>query len=125
MHHWLFIALGGALGAVGRYAVSNAIKSVWSFSFPLATLIVNAAGSFLMGLIFVIIVDQQHLTAEWRSVVMVGMLGAFTTFSTFSLETVVLLQRGEVLTAISYTVISVTLCIAATWLAISICRALL
>jgi CrcB protein len=122
MHHWLFIALGGALGAVGRYAFSNAVNQVWSLSFPLATLLVNVLGSFVMGVMFVVIVDQQHLTAEWRSVLMVGMLGAFTTFSTFSLETVVLLQRGEVLTAIGYTLISVTLCVAATWLAIVLSR---
>ncbi len=123
MHHWIFIALGGAVGALGRYAFSNAINHLWTLSFPLATLLVNALGSFAMGVMYVVIVEHQHLTPEWRSIVMVGMLGAFTTFSTFSLETVVLLQRGEVLTAVSYTVISVLLCVAATWLAITLGKA--
>ncbi|HSG60502.1 MAG TPA: fluoride efflux transporter CrcB [Pseudomonadales bacterium] len=124
MHHWLFIALGGALGALGRYAFSNAVNQLWTLSFPLATLLVNALGSFAMGIMYVIIVEQQQLTPEWRSIVMVGLLGAFTTFSTFSLETVVLLQRGDVITAISYTVISVMLCAAACWLAITVCKTL-
>jgi CrcB protein len=124
MHHWLFIALGGAMGAVGRYAFSNAVNHVWTLSFPLATLLVNALGSLAMGVMYVVIVEQQHLAPEWRSIVMVGMLGAFTTFSTFSLETVVLIQRGEVVTALSYTLASVVICVLATWLAVTVCKTL-
>lgn len=112
------------MGALGRYAMSNAINHWWAFSFPLATLLVNALGSFLMGIMYVIIIEHQLLTGEWRSVLMVGLLGAFTTFSTFSLETVVLLQRGEMFTALVYTVLSVTLCVAAAWLAIAISKTL-
>lgn len=124
MHHWLFIALGGAMGALGRYAFSNAVNHWWQLSFPLATLVVNAIGSFAMGIMYVLIVDHQHLSPEWRSIVMVGLLGAFTTFSTFSLETVVLIQRGEIVTALSYIFTSVALCVVATWLAITICKTL-
>lgn len=112
------------MGALSRYAMSNAINHWWASSFPLATLLVNTLGSFLMGIIYVIVVEHQLLAGEWRSVLMVGLLGAFTTFSTFSLETVVLLQRGEVFTALAYTLLSVSLCVAAAWLAIAVCKTL-
>jgi CrcB protein len=124
MHHWIFIALGGALGALARYASSNAINMLWQGSFPLATMLVNVAGSFAMGIMYIVIVDYQHLSPEWRSIMMVGFLGAFTTFSTFSLETVTLIQRGELMTAMLYTLLSVVLCVLAAAIAIYVSKAL-
>ncbi len=124
MHHWIFIALGGALGALARYASSNAINMLWQGSFPLATMLVNVAGSFAMGIMYIVIVDYQHLSPEWRSIMMVGFLGAFTTFSTFSLETVTLIQRGELMTAMLYMLLSVVLCVLAAAIAIYVSKAL-
>lgn len=124
MHHWIFIALGGALGALGRYATANAINAFWQSGFPLATLVINIAGSLAMGAMYVVIVEYQHLSPEWRSITMVGFLGAFTTFSTFSLEAVTLIQRGDWLNALLYTLLSVVLCIVAAAVGIYLSKAL-
>ncbi len=123
MKYLLFIALGGASGAVTRYLVSNWALSLWQGRMPLGTLLVNVVGSFAIGIVFVLI-ERQHIHPDWRGVLMVGFLGAFTTFSTFSLETVSLLERGDYLPAVLYTVASVISCVAAAGAAIYLTRML-
>lgn len=113
--HFVSVAIGGALGAVARYWLSNLIHAVAGREFPWATLSVNIVGSFLMGVLVILIVERWSLSAEWRSVVLVGFLGAFTTFSTFSLETLALIELGEPVRALLYISASVILCVAATW----------
>ncbi len=101
MNHWLAIASGGALGAVLRYAVSKAewVQSLGSSHFPTGTLVVNVVGSFLLGLLIILLV-QKYTTVEWlRLFLFVGVLGAFTTFSTFSVESVNLFVDGKQATA--------------------------
>jgi CrcB protein len=90
----LMVAAGGALGAVARYGLSGWVQGFLSTSFPLGTLVVNVLGSFLLGLSFYLL-ESLALSAEARSMVTIGFLGAFTTFSTFSYEAVVLLEGGE------------------------------
>jgi CrcB protein len=92
--HWISVALGGALGAVCRYWVSICLLPVTSYKFPFATLSVNVAGSLLMGVLYVIIVEKGGLPEQARNILMVGFLGAFTTFSTFSLDAISLWQNG-------------------------------
>ncbi|MBA4502106.1 fluoride efflux transporter CrcB [Marinobacterium marinum] len=106
------VALGGALGAMGRYWVSGLFNNA-AYKLPLGTLTVNVLGSFLMGVCFVLILERTRLPAELRPLLMVGFLGAFTTFSTFSLETVALIGEGHVMSALIYILLSVLLCIAA------------
>jgi CrcB protein len=113
MMHWLAVGIGGALGALARYAVS-----IWLFNpsihkFPYATLAVNVLGSFGMGLLFVVIVERAALPAEMRSLLMVGFLGAFTTFSTFSLDALSLWQNGQLSLALVYVLATVVLCLVA------------
>ncbi|MGB2260697.1 MAG: fluoride efflux transporter CrcB, partial [Porticoccaceae bacterium] len=98
--HWLAVAVGGALGAMARYGVSNIVFSPSSQKFPWATMSVNVLGSFIMGLLFVIVVERGALPAEMRSLLMVGFLGAFTTFSTFSLDALGLWQNGDLFMAL-------------------------
>jgi len=119
------IALGGALGALSRYWLVGVITSLLGRGFPFGTLAVNVAGSFLIGVMYVLIVDRLHLAPEWQAVAMVGFLGAFTTFSTFSLETVNLLQTGRLLAAGTYITLSVLICVLATALAIWLTHAIL
>jgi len=102
MNHWLAIACGGALGAVLRYAVSKSewIQNLGSEHFPTGTLVVNVVGSFALGLLIVLLV-QKYASLEWlRLFLFVGVLGAFTTFSTFSVETVNLFIAGKQATAL-------------------------
>lgn len=124
MQQLLAIAGGGALGAVLRFSMSSNIYRVFGRDFPYGTLAVNVLGSLLMGLFFILIIERGTLSAEWRSVIMIGFLGAFTTFSTFSIETLALLESGELSRAALNIFLSVALCLGATWLGLVIGRQL-
>ncbi len=110
---WLAVALGGALGAMGRYAVTLYTFPMLANRFPLATLSVNILGSLLIGICYVLIIEKGVLTPELRNWLMAGFLGAFTTFSTFALDAVTLWQNGHTQLAATYVVASVVACIAA------------
>lgn len=125
---WLFIALGGAAGALARYTLMtlvdtgrHGIGGGWQV-LPLGTLTVNVLGSLLIGVLYVLIIEKMTLAPEFRSLLVVGLLGAFTTFSTFSLDTVLLLEQGYWLQAVTYTLLSVVLCVLAAWLGMAILR---
>ncbi len=122
MKHLIFIALGGAGGALARHWMSTLVHNSAGSHFPWGTLSVNLLGSFCIGLVYVLILEKGVLHPDWRSVAMVGFLGAFTTFSTFSLETIGLLENGQPGLALGYIVVSVTVCVFAAWAAISLTR---
>ena len=125
MKYLLFIALGGASGAVSRHLLANWVHGVWEGKLPLGTLLVNVLGSFAIGFIYVMVVERQLIHADWRGVLMVGFLGAFTTFSTFSLETIALFEAGHALQAASYMIGSAVLCVLVAGLAIQLSRLLM
>ena len=115
MNQWLAVAAGGALGAVARYGLSTAVYAWLGRGFPWGTLVVNVLGSGIMGGVFVLLLERMSVSPEWRAVVFVGFLGAFTTFSAFSMETLQLLENGEILKAVLNVVVSVLACLAAAW----------
>ena len=117
---WLAVALGGALGAMGRFAVTGYAFPLFENRFPLGTLIVNVVGSFLIGVLYVLIIEKGILPAEWRNFAMAGFLGAFTTFSTFSLDALNLWQNGHGAVAAGYVLGSVVLCLAAVALSVNL-----
>lgn len=108
----LAVAFGGAVGAVGRYTLSTWIQGALGGSFPWGTLGVNVVGSFLMG-VLVAAVQRGSLPPEFQTLAAVGILGSFTTFSAFSLETVSLLQEGAWARGVSYVAASVLVGLAA------------
>lgn len=129
MKHMLMIAAGGAAGALSRYWLVNLINgfshSKWKLgAFPLGTLSVNVIGSFFIGIMYVCIVERMAFHPDWRNVAIVGFLGAFTTFSTFSLETINLLENGQFGSAMLYVFSSFLICVLAAWLAMSLARML-
>ena len=119
---WLAVALGGAIGAMARFAVNGWLYPVYEHKFPLGTLAVNVLGSFLMGVAYIVIIERGLIHPEWRNILMVGFLGAFTTFSTFSLDALSLWQNGHPLEALLYVVLSLVLCLAGASLAIVLTR---
>ena len=114
MNQVLAIAAGGALGALSRYWVVGLVSRLFERNFPYGTLTVNIIGSFLIGIGYIFIVERLHVASEWHAIIMVGFIGAFTTFSTFSLETVSLLQEGRFTAAMIYIFSSVLVCLLAT-----------
>lgn len=118
------IALGGAGGAVLRYWTATAVYSVLGRGFPWGTLVVNVLGSFVMGFLSIVLIERMSLGPEWRAAILVGFLGAFTTFSTFSMETLNLLEEGAVIRALLNMFVSVLLCVAAAGVGVIIGRQL-
>ena len=118
------IAAGGAVGAVMRFWVSSAVYAWLGRDFPWGTLSVNLLGSFIIGLAFVMLTERLTVGSEIRAFIMIGFLGAFTTFSTFSLETLALMQEGLLLKAAMNILVSVVLCIIATWSGMLLARSL-
>ena len=116
MKNLLFVAMGGALGAVLRYGISSGIYTWFGRSFPYGTLVVNVAGSFLIGLLSILLVEKFDVPHEWRLALVVGVLGALTPFSTFSWDTLDLMQQGLMQRAFLNVLLNVVLCISVAWL---------
>lgn len=120
----LAIAVGGAVGSVLRYWLSNGVHMVMGRGFPYGTLCVNVLGSLLMGFLFVLFVDRLSNDAVLRAAVLIGALGGFTTFSTFSIETWNLIEEGALLRAGLNAGLSLALCISAVWIGVLLARQL-
>ena len=115
---YLWIALGSALGGVGRYWLSGVIARRLGEAFPVGTLVVNATGSFVIGFIASLTRPEGRLllSASGRQFLMVGICGGYTTFSSFSLQTLNLAREGEWFYAGANVVASLLLCLLAVWL---------
>ena len=118
------VALGGALGSVVRYEMAGVIQPAWWPGFPFGIFAVNIIGGFAMGVIVAMAATKLNMTPETRAFLTTGVLGGFTTFSTFSLDSVMLMQRGAYVQAGAYIAGSVILSIAALLLGLWLVRAL-
>lgn len=109
----LLVGIGGGIGSMGRYLAGHFIKSS---GFPWATLTVNIAGSFIIGIIFAMAARDQHFSQNWRLFLAGGICGGFTTFSAFSAENLLLLQQGKYMIVLSYILLSIISGIVAAWI---------
>ena len=122
MELYFSIALGGALGALTRYKISVFFASNYISVIPWGTIFANVLGSFLMGVLFIFLQEKLYQYETIRGLLAVGFLGALTTFSSFSIETLNLLQKGEYLSAFGYILGSVGLCLLAALIGVQITR---
>jgi len=119
MTQWIFVALGGALGAVARYGVAVALPTDPHGGMPWATLAVNVAGSLLLGVIAALALSGK-LDDNLRLFVGTGFCGALTTFSTFSVEAVALVRAGQTSTAAAYVGANLLVCLVVVWVVFAI-----
>ncbi|GAA0852336.1 fluoride efflux transporter CrcB [Aliiglaciecola litoralis] len=112
---YAYIAIGGAAGACLRFFLSQMMLQWFGKGFPFGTLLVNVIGSFCLGLVYSLIEHGQIEIVLWRTTVGIGFLGALTTFSTFSVDTLLLLQQGFWFKGILNMVLNLACCIFAAW----------
>ena len=124
MQHILVIGAGGAIGAILRYVVGQSVQTWTGRGFPWGTLSVNVLGSLLIGVLTVLLLEKWSDNPELRAFLLIGILGAFTTFSTFSMETVNLLMAQQFAKAMINVLASVSVCVMATWLGLYVTRQL-
>ena len=125
MNHLIAVAVGGAIGAAGRHLVNMAALRLLGASFPWGTLAVNVVGSFAMGVLIEALALKYAASQELRLFLATGVLGGFTTFSAFSLDVALMIERKETLFAALYVALSVGLSIATLFLALHLTRAAL
>ena len=118
----IMVGIGGFLGSIGRYYTQILFNKIFNNPFPLGTMTANVVGCFIIGIIFALGLRQGSLSNEWKLFLAVGFCGGYTTFSSFSLENLNLVQSGHYMLAIFYTLASVMLGFGATLLAIIIFR---
>ena len=109
MWNLVAIAVGGTVGCWARYGMTNLVQTIYGRDFPYATMSINLLGSFLMGFLFIETLERLPTAPELRAGILTGFLGGFTTFSTFSMESVLLVEQGYVLRAVLYMVLSTVL----------------
>jgi CrcB protein len=117
---YLAVAIGGAIGACLRFGINELMVNVLGKSFPFGTLLVNILGSFVLGWLFALFSSGVLAVSPWRALIAIGLIGAFTTFSTFSLDTVLLIQQGDWLKAIANVLLNVLLCLTLAWLGLKL-----
>lgn len=122
MNQLIAIALGGSAGAVARFLIANGVYAWLGRGFPYGTLFVNVSGSFLMGFLTALLMQRFTMVVEYRAAVLVGFLGAYTTFSTFALESFYLIEEGDLRKAALNLFLSTVLCMVAVWIGIVIGR---
>lgn len=123
MQNFILVGIGGAFGAMARYGASIAVARQWPHAFPLGTMLINIFGSIAMGLFVGILARTAPAWAnELRLFVAIGVLGGFTTFSSFSLDTIVLIERGEITQATLYVLLSVVVCLVGLYLGLLVTR---
>jgi CrcB protein len=120
----ILVGVGGFLGSVFRYLVTILLARQFTTSFPLGTLTVNIVGCFLIGILFALSEKGNLLTPEWRIFLTTGFCGGFTTFSTFSYESIRLLQDGEILYLSLNVIVSVVIGFASTYLGMFFIRSI-
>ena len=120
-----FVALGSAVGGVTRYLLGGLVQQATRGTFPTGTLVINVTGSFLLGFIYRYAADSAAITPEIRALLTIGFCGGYTTFSTFSYETVRLIEDGELLRAFAYMLLSVALSVGGAMLGLAAGRELL
>ncbi|HET7412298.1 MAG TPA: fluoride efflux transporter CrcB [Pararhizobium sp.] len=121
---FLLVAIGGAIGATCRHLVGILTLRLFGSGFPWGTITVNIVGSFLMGVIVELIAKRFNASLELRLFLMTGILGGFTTFSSFSLDTAFLWERGQTALALGYVVASVGLSVAALFGGLALVRSI-
>lgn len=121
----LFVGLGGALGAVGRFTVMNALGHGTLAGFPWSTMLVNLGGALALGALLEVSALAWSPSPEIRAMLVVGVLGSFTTFSTFSMDLYYLIDRGAIVNAALYAMGSVLVCLIAFWAGMSLLRMIL
>ncbi|MEL6921259.1 MAG: fluoride efflux transporter CrcB [Pseudomonadota bacterium] len=125
MQQLILIGLGGALGAITRYGVTVGATRVFGHGFPVGTLLVNVAGSFAMGVLIGWLASRSVGDQSLRLFFATGFLGAFTTFSAFSLDFATLVERGQMVSAVSYAAVGVIASIVALFIGLGIARAVI
>lgn len=124
MWNYVAVALGGIFGCCARYGVTQWVQSFYGRNFPLATLIINVSGSLLMGFLFVLTLERVSISPTLRMAILTGVLGGFTTFSSFAMETLLLVEDGETGRAVLYVSASLILGLAAAFLGVWCARSL-
>ena len=122
MNMILLVAIGGAVGSVARYLMASSLQTATGWNFPIGTVLVNIVGCFLIGILYVLLVARHDPKHELRALLIVGVMGGFTTFSSFSLETVTLALNGHYTSATLNVVISVAACLAGTVAGVALAR---
>jgi len=118
----LSVAVGGALGAMARYGLGVWMSNKWIYSFPWHTFLINISGALLLGFFNTLFLDKLTVSPEMRIAITVGFLGAFTTFSTFGYETIILIKEGNVITAGLYAFTSVSVGLVGVFLGMGLAR---
>lgn len=117
MNNVLLIGLGSGIGGIFRYLLSSMVHQYFGRTFPYGTLLVNTVGCLLMGFLFAILLERfDGIGEHLRAFLLIGFLGGFTTFSSFSIETLNLFENGQLLYAFLNILVSIILCLSLTWL---------
>lgn len=118
MGKYVMVGIGGCLGAIARFWLGGLIYQKMGTRFPYGTFVINISGCFLVGFMVTVLTERTHLNANWRYLIPVGFIGAYTTFSTFEFETLAALRDGQLLVAALNVALSVVVGFIAVWLGV-------